>query len=412
MQVPTAADVAIGAARRGLSVDHMTRNAMKTDVAGTVGANGYQTWRRQPATSAQKPRHLPELSKGTALERRTANRRAGLNAQAMAAPEDDRKAKRLAKRLCQSARNGDAKQMAVLLDDGAPMDLPGFGGNTALMVSAWNDRADCVALLLQRGADVDLGDPDYGYSPLILAAQYGGLSAARLLVQAGASLACKLSAGPDEGMTARALALGGSSRVYADPQPGRKVCASHSADASVGSGRIDSQHSAVALQLAKAERDLGGAQQRLAFASCFLDGHGSRGQHAFRCLPRNADGGCDLVWAGELTVDPAETSETHVTKQQRQEAPKHLVQLVEGEDADLAAAIVASLCDSGVPAEQTLGGSIDSAARCAWPHLHPPTCSCCCKKISHASSSDEMKLAERIASLDAAMQVRARTSVA
>ena len=145
--------------------------------------------------------------------------------------------------------------------------MPGFGGNTALMVAAWNDH-DCVALLLEYGAAVDLAEPDYGYTPLLLAAQYGALSAAQLLVMAGADLHCRLTGGPDEGLTARAVAHGGRARVYADPQPMRAVRASHSRDALVGRGRIDSQHSAVAELLSNAEQAWVSARQRLAFALC------------------------------------------------------------------------------------------------------------------------------------------------
>ena len=43
-----------------------------------------------------------------------------------------------------------------------------------------------VELLLARGARVNHGDPDYGYTPLLLASQYGALPAAKQLVKAGA----------------------------------------------------------------------------------------------------------------------------------------------------------------------------------------------------------------------------------
>ena len=314
---------------------------------------------------------------------------------AAAAGKADRTVKRRAKRLCQLARTGDAEQLATLLgpENCSGLDAAGMGGNTALMVAAWNDRADCVALLLAHGADVDKGDPSYGYTPLILAAQYGALSAARLLVEAGASLSCTLTEGPDKGMTARALALGGSSRVHADPQPGRMVRAPHSKDASVGRGRIDSQHSAVGELLSRAERALVGARQRLAFATCLLDGHGQLGQQIFGSrLPRNADGGCDLVWAGPPV---ATVNEQHASESTRPSM------LSTDEEADLASAIAASLADSptGVP----------SPAACAWPHLHPPACTCCHHKTndggsSSTSSSSERKLALKIAALDAAQQ--------
>jgi hypothetical protein len=327
---------------------------------------------------------------------------------------------RQAKRLCELARMGDAEQMETLLDDGANPELPGFGGNTPLMVAAWNDRADCVALLLARGARVNHGDPDYGYTPLLLASQYGALAAAKQLVKAGADLTCRLTGGPDEGMTARAVALGGTSRVYADPQPGRAVRASHSRDARVGRGRIDSQHGAVAELLLQAERALAGAHQRLAFAKCFLEGQGVQGQRTFGRLPRNADGGCDLICSGERDAAPRspEAGDGHEPEQQQQQQQQQeqqphqphqqQQQLADDKDVDLHAAIAASLADTA---------GTEPAARCAWVHLHPPGCNCTGQRGQGSSSStaataaaaatapsEEMQLAARIAELEAAQQ--------
>lgn len=282
------------------------------DVAGTVGGGARAHIRSQP-TPAQSARDQAWASSASQRRegRHTARQRRDVNM-----PIDDRKARRSAKRMCQAARNGDAAQLAaLLLDEEAPLDVPGFGGNTALMVAAWNDRADCVALLLERGADVNLGEPDYGYTPLLLAAQYGALSAAQLLVMAGADLHCRLTGGPDEGLTARAVAHSGRARVYADPQPGREVRASHSRDAQVGRGRIDSQHSAVAELLSKTERMRVSARQRLAFASMFLedkrieDSSNATSTSLSVCqrgglahlLPRSADGGCDLLFSVQET---------------------------------------------------------------------------------------------------------------
>lgn len=313
MQVPTLADVAAGAAARGISVDQMLRHAMRFDVAGTVGGGGRAHVRGQPAPS-QSSTARAWASQGGSLRPGNRHQLRGADMSSVTTT-DERKARRLAKRLCQAARNGNATQLSALLDEGAPVDMPGFGGNTPLMVAAWNDRADCVALLLERGAAVDLGEPDYGYTPLLLAAQYGALSAAQLLVMAGADLHCRLTGGPDTGLTARAVAHNGRARVYADPQPGREVRASHSRDAQVGRGRIDSQHSSVAQLLSCAERQRVGARQRLAFASLFLEeekaartrssGGGAsasasaaRGGGLAQLLPRSADGGCDLLFSG------------------------------------------------------------------------------------------------------------------
>ena len=299
-------------------------------------------------------------------------------------PRAQRRALRLAKRLCEAARNGDTRQLASLLDEGADPELPGFGGNTPLMVAAWNDRADCVALLLERGARADHSDPDYGYTPLLLAAQYGALEAAKCLVAAGGDLACRLSGGPDEGLTPRAVALSSTSRVYADPQPGRPV---YSHQARAGRQRINSQHGAVAELLLRAERAFVGARQRLAFATCLLEGHGERGQRSFGCLPRNFNGGCDLIWSGER----------HAAEGMGEREQRGQEQLAGDEDEELHAAIAASLADS-------------PAARCAWVHLHPPNCNCTEKRAQSLSvagstpASATVRLAARIAELEAAQQ--------
>ena len=86
-----------------------------------------------------------------------------------AAPQ--RRQRRLAKRLCTAARTGDTPALETLLDAGAPIDAAGWGGNNALMVAAWSDRADCVAALVERGANIDVREEDFGFTPLILAAQ-------------------------------------------------------------------------------------------------------------------------------------------------------------------------------------------------------------------------------------------------
>ena len=86
-------------------------------------------------------------------------------------PEEQRRQRRLAKRLCTAARTGDTPALETLLDAGAPIDAAGWGGNNALMVAAWSDRADCVAALVERGANIDVREEDFGFTPLILAAQ-------------------------------------------------------------------------------------------------------------------------------------------------------------------------------------------------------------------------------------------------
>jgi ankyrin repeat protein len=63
-----------------------------------------------------------------------------------------------------------------------------FWGRTTLHMSAWRNRADCVRLLLQRGADVrirDYGDNAYA---LHFAAEAADLDVIRLLVEASSDV--------------------------------------------------------------------------------------------------------------------------------------------------------------------------------------------------------------------------------
>jgi ankyrin repeat protein len=86
-----------------------------------------------------------------------------------------------------AAEKGRADDLGRLLDTRPDLiDARGanFWGRTALHMAAWRNRADCVRLLLERGADVrirDYGDSAY---PLHFAAYAADLEIVQLLVQA------------------------------------------------------------------------------------------------------------------------------------------------------------------------------------------------------------------------------------
>ena len=90
-----------------------------------------------------------------------------------------------------AAEKGRADELGRLLD--AHLDLidargGGFWGRTALHMAAWRNRAACVRLLLDRGADVrirDYGDNAYA---LHFAADAADLDVVTLLVEAGSDV--------------------------------------------------------------------------------------------------------------------------------------------------------------------------------------------------------------------------------
>ena len=61
---------------------------------------------------------------------------------------------------------------------------------TALHVASRNGYTDMTRLLLEKGADVDLGDC-YGHTPLFFACEHGHADVVRLLLEAGADPAIR-----------------------------------------------------------------------------------------------------------------------------------------------------------------------------------------------------------------------------
>ena len=89
----------------------------------------------------------------------------------------------------------DVAKVRLLLDHGADIHKASRLGRTPLIVAAETYGAlDTVKLLLQKGADVNAAD-NIGYTPLIAAAYVDNTAIARLLIEKGASLNSKTSAG-------------------------------------------------------------------------------------------------------------------------------------------------------------------------------------------------------------------------
>lgn len=81
---------------------------------------------------------------------------------------------------------GDVEAAREHLDSGAEVDGRCIGWYTALMDAAFEGHRPMLTLLLQRGADVDAVDGEYGTTSLFKALQGDHWDAARLLIEHGA----------------------------------------------------------------------------------------------------------------------------------------------------------------------------------------------------------------------------------
>ena len=95
-------------------------------------------------------------------------------------------------KLLQAARQGDLLLVKAAIAEGANVNCRGTNGLTPLLQTLSGatapceaGRRQCVAFLLERGAEVDALDRD-GRTALIYATRAGDLETVRLLVEAGA----------------------------------------------------------------------------------------------------------------------------------------------------------------------------------------------------------------------------------
>ena len=83
------------------------------------------------------------------------------------------------------AENDVAEVERHLLRPGNP-NVTNHKGWTALHIAAVNGNCQCVNLLVEARAELDLGAGEGSFSPLHLAAEHGHVEAVRLLIDAGA----------------------------------------------------------------------------------------------------------------------------------------------------------------------------------------------------------------------------------
>ena len=111
------------------------------------------------------------------------------------------------------ARDGDAEQLAELVDAGVPVDLTGSKGDTLLLLAAYHDSPATVRALLERGADTgrvnDRGQTALGAAVFRQSAEsVGALLAAGADPDAGGPSARELAAFFDLPEMLRLLAAG------------------------------------------------------------------------------------------------------------------------------------------------------------------------------------------------------------
>ncbi len=94
---------------------------------------------------------------------------------------------RLDRALVEAADEGDAQDVAELLDGGANVNAAVDGDGTALIIAAREGHLALVTMLLDRGADPNLPVPGDG-NPLIMAAREGYLPIVQLLLDRGADV--------------------------------------------------------------------------------------------------------------------------------------------------------------------------------------------------------------------------------
>lgn len=102
--------------------------------------------------------------------------------------------------LLRACKKGPVKRVEKLLDRGMDVDQSSPEGITCLSIAAYQGNLSIAELVLERGADVELGP--LGVSPLMSAGWTGRADVARLLLQHGA----KAWEGQDDGWTPLLLA--------------------------------------------------------------------------------------------------------------------------------------------------------------------------------------------------------------
>nr|XP_027219755.1 myotrophin-like [Penaeus vannamei] len=92
-------------------------------------------------------------------------------------------------RLDRAIREGDLTGVKQALDDGAPPDGDRNAGKKPIHFAVESGVVQITELLCERGADLNVANPeDQGETPLLTAIQKGEISAVGLLLKSGADV--------------------------------------------------------------------------------------------------------------------------------------------------------------------------------------------------------------------------------
>lgn len=84
------------------------------------------------------------------------------------------------------ARNNEAQNLKIMLENGLNPNLSNHKGDTLLMLASYHNAYECARLLLDFGASVDKPN-DRGHTPLAGVCFKGYVKIAKLLLESGAS---------------------------------------------------------------------------------------------------------------------------------------------------------------------------------------------------------------------------------
>lgn len=91
----------------------------------------------------------------------------------------------LANQLFDLARAGDAQRLAAYIEAGAPLEMRNANGDTFLILAAYHNAPDTVAMLVRMGADLE-AENSRGQRALTCAVFKKDVASVRHLAEAGA----------------------------------------------------------------------------------------------------------------------------------------------------------------------------------------------------------------------------------